>query len=759
MLLFLAAVVDISAAIPYLERNYSVTVIIMSIIFNENTKNFQLDSKSASYVIGIFEGGYLLHLYYGAKIPAGEDFSNEYFRGYQASFIPYNKEVRDAGYPGFYPGNAPMEYPTNGVCDYRTSALSILNKDGNTVTDIRYESHKIYRGKPRLSGLPSLYADENSAETLELIARDPYTNAVVTLYYTVFDQLDAIVRSVSIKNDGENAFQIDSAASLCLDLHAMDYDFIHLWGQHNQERALSITPLAHGSQSISSKRGASGHFHNPFAALATNGTDEQHGEVYAVNLVYSGNFTISAEVDAGCTTRLVAGINDHDFLWEVKPGDTFQTPECVLVYSGAGLGEMSRTFHRLYLDHLIPANWAYTKRPLLINSWEAAYFDFDTDKLIAFAERAKEYGIDMLVMDDGWFGHRDNDLNSLGDWYIYEKKLDLKRLTDTVHAMGLKFGIWYEPEMISPDSDLFRAHPDWHIHVPGRPASEGRQQYIIDFSRQDVRDNIFAQMSSVLDNYNIDYVKWDFNRNMTEAGSALLDAAHGLEFYHRYMLGLYDFLDKFVKKYPNLLLESCSGGGGRFDAGWLAYSPQIWASDNTNPIDRCRIQYGTSLCYPASTMGAHVSHKDAISDYTMRGCVAMAGTFGYEMDPRTFTDDEKLLVKQQVANYHKYYDTIHYGDLYRIVSPYDGNQSRSIWSYVSRDKKTALLTVATFQRVFNQNLFVRMQGLDPNKIYFCEALNLRASGARLMNAGINLCDQLRQIGQAKEFYFEEVSEV
>ena len=726
------------------------------ISYNEQTRIFQLDSKSSSYVIGVFEGGYLLHYYYGAKIPTGEDFSNMYYRGPQASFIPYNVEVRKAGYPCFYPGNAPMEYPTNGAGDFRNSALSILNADGNTVTDIRYESHKIYAGKVRIEGLPSLYAGEEDAETLELVALDAYTGARVTLYYTVFTKLDAIVRSVKIENTGDKAFKVDAAASLCLDLPTMDYQWIHLWGQHCQERALSMTPLEHGTQMIGSKRGASGHFHNPFAALASNGTDEQNGEVYAVNLVYSGNFTISAEVDAGCTTRLIAGINDHDFLWEVLPGSSFQTPECVLVYSANGLGDMSRTFHRLYLDHLIPAQWAYTKRPLLINSWEAAYFDFDTDKLIAFAERAKDIGIDMLVMDDGWFGRRDDDTNSLGDWYIYESKLDLKRLTDTVHGMGLKFGIWYEPEMISPDSDLFRAHPDWHIHVPGRPATEGRQQYVIDFSRQDVRDNIFEQMSAVLDNYDIDYLKWDFNRNITEAGSALLDAAHGLEFFHRYMLGLYEFLEKFTKKYPNLLLESCSGGGGRFDAGWLAYSPQVWTSDNTNPIDRCRIQYGTSLCYPASSMGAHVSHRDNISDYNMRGCVAMAGTFGYEMDPRTFNEDEKALVKQQVVNYHKYYDTIHYGDLYRIVSPYDGGQNRSIWSYVSRDKTTALLTVATFQRTFNQSLYFKMQGLDPEKIYRCDALNLTASGARLMNVGLNFFQQHGWIGSAGEYWFEEV---
>ena len=727
------------------------------ITYNEQNRTFQLDGKSFSYVLGVFheKANYLVHLYCGKKIPQGEDLYDMLFRGYHASFIPENKGLYDDGCHAFYPANAPMEYPTEGAGDFRSAALAIQNKDGNAVTDIRYIGYKIYQGKQRVPGLPSLYAKEDEAETLEIYARDAYTGAEVTLYYTVFAGLDALVRSASVKNGGENTFSVDNMASLCLDLPSMNYDFLHLWGQHCEERALSRTPLQHGIQTISSKRGSSGHFHNPFAVLASHNADETTGECFGVNLVYSGNFNITAEVDAVCTTRLLAGINEHEFSWEVKPGDVFRTPECVLVYSAEGLGAMSRTFHRLYLDHLIPAQWAYTKRPLLINSWEAAYFNFDTDKLIAFAERAKEYGIDMLVMDDGWFGKRDNDTNSLGDWFIYEKKLDLKRLTETVHAMGLKFGIWYEPEMISPDSDLFRAHPDWIVHVPGREPSIARHQYVIDFSRQDVRDNIFAQMSSVLDNYEIDYVKWDFNRNLTEAGSALLDAAHAGEFYHRYMLGLYDFLEKFTKKYPNLLLESCSGGGGRFDAGWLCYSPQVWCSDNTNPIDRIRIQYGTSLCYPASTMGAHVSHKDSVSNYNMRGCVAMAGTFGYEMDPRTFTDEEKVLVKQQVANYHKYYETVHYGDLYRLITPYEGDESRYVWSYVSRDRTKCLLTAATYRRIFNQNFFVKLQGLDPEKVYVCEALKLKASGARLMNVGINLCAQLQGEGSAAEFWFEE----
>ncbi len=731
----------------------------MPVYYNEQMHTFQLDSKTSSYVIGVYPDhfNFIQHMYYGAKIPQGENLRCFQFHGWQASFMPENKAIYDLDPPDtFYAGVNLMEYPTSGAGDFRDTALAIENKDGNTVTDIRYTGYKIYRGKERLKGLPSLYASQDDAETLELYAKDEYTGVTVTLIYTVFDELDVIVRSVKVTNDGKDTVHLRNVLSLCLELPTMDYDFIHLWGQHNQERNFSRTPLQHGTQLIESKRGASGHYHNPFAALAAHNADEKQGEVYGFNLVYSGNFRISAEVASVGTTRVLAGMSDYCFRWELKPGDTFIAPECVEVRSDEGLGGMSRTFHRLYTDHLIPENWAYRKRPILINSWEAAGFRFDTEKLISFAETAKELGIEMLVMDDGWFGHRDGDRSSLGDWYVYKEKLDLRRLTETVHDMGMKFGIWYEPEMISPNSDLFRAHPDWIVRVPGREPSLGRTQYVIDFSRQDVRDNIFEQMSSVLDNYKIDYVKWDFNRNITEAGSAQLDPEHAGEFYHRYMLGLYDFLERFVAKYPDILLESCSGGGGRYDAGWLCYSPQVWCSDNTNPINRVRIQYGTSMCYPASSMGAHVSHKDEICDYNMRGSVAMAGTFGYEMDPRTFDEEEKKTVRRQIAEYHKYYDIIHYGDLYRLITPYEGDANRYVWSYVSRDKKQCLLTAVAYRRGFWPNFVIRMQGLDPEKRYACKELELEASGATLMNAGINFSCDLTREGSAKEFYFEEV---
>ena len=731
----------------------------MAITYSEKLHTFQLDGKSFSYVIGVYPEhmNFIQHLYFGAKIPVGENLRDMNNFGWHASFEAEQAEILELDPPEpFFTDVTGFEYPTPGTGDHRDTALCIRNKDGNSVTDIRYTGYKIYKGKNRLTNLPSLYGTEEDCETLELYAKDYYTGAEVTLIYTVFEGSDALVRSAKVRNGGKDALKLENCASLSFDLKTMDFDFIHLWGQHNQERNLSRTPLQHGTQSIDSKRGASGHYHNPFIALAKHNADERSGEVYGINFVYSGNFRISAEVTTLGTTRVMAGINPFEFRWNLLPGEEFQSPECVAVYSDEGLGGMSRTFHRLYLDHLIPERWAYTKRPLLINSWEAATFDFDTEKLISFAETVKDLGIEMLVMDDGWFGHRDNDRSSLGDWYIYEGKLDLKKLTDKVHGMGMKFGIWYEPEMISPNSDLFRAHPDWHIHVPGRPASQGRYQYVLDFSRKDVRDNIFDQMSAILDNYDIDYVKWDFNRNVTEAGSALLDADHAGEFFHRYMLGLYEFLERFTEKYPDILLESCSGGGGRFDAGWLCYSPQIWTSDNTNPVCRVRIQYGTSLCYPTSAMGSHVSHKDRAGDYKFRGTVAMAGTFGYEMDPRTFTEEERELVRQQVSDFHKYYDMIHYGDLYRLITPYDGDASRCVWSYVSRDKSECLMTALCYRHGFEPNFLVRMQGLDATKTYYCEKLNLTASGARLMNAGINFNGDLTSEGCAKEFYFKEV---
>ena len=573
----------------------------MPIIYDSKNKTFKLDTATSSYIIKIYDENYILNLYYGAKIPDTYVPDRECVSP-NASFSPANPVI---GEHGFSPDSAPMEYGTNGAGDFRISALAVRNSNGDSVTDIRYMGHKIYKGKPEIPGQPSTYANsEDEAETLELYAEDAVTGLKITLYYTVFENYGVMTRRVRAENNGDGILELERIFSLCLNLPSMDYDLITLYGRHAKERNIERKALAHGVQGVESRRGVSSHCQNPFAALAGKNADENNGEVYGFNLVYSGNFSALCECDFNYTSRFIMGINPTDFGWRLQKSECFDTPEAVMVYTENGIGEMSRIFHRFYNNNLIRGKYKTEKRPLLINSWEAAFFNFDDEKLVNFAKEAKKLGIEMLVMDDGWFGRRNDDKSSLGDWYVNEEKLKggLSYLIERVNAEGLKFGIWYEPEMISPDSDLFRAHPDWHVHVDNRVPMLGRNQYVLDFSREDVRENIWQQMYDVLSKNKIDYLKWDFNRNISDAGSALLPPDRKKEFFHRFILGTYEIMDRLTKAFPNILFENCSGGGGRFDPAMLYYSPQIWASDNTDPIERLYIQFGTSMCYPASTM-------------------------------------------------------------------------------------------------------------------------------------------------------------
>ncbi len=712
---------------------------------------FKLDTRTSTYIIEIFEENYLVCPYYGAKIPdnAVEGLA---YRGGFASFSPNNANVKDGW---FSPDIFPLEYSGFGTGDFRKSAVAVRNSDGNNATDFRYVSHRIYAGKPAI-GLPATYANsDDECETLEIETLDKVTGIKAVLLYTVFIGHGAMTRSVRIENTSGKEAYIEKVYSASVSLNDMDYDFIHLYGRHCVERNLVHSKLEHGQMSISSTRGSSSHFHNPFCALAKKGTDEDNGEVYGFNLVYSGSFDITVDCDYYETTRVNIGINPDGFSWKLESGESFQAPEAVMVFTEKGLGEMSRIFHRLYSNNLIRGKYKTEKRPLLINSWEAAYFDFDTEKLVSFAERAKELGIEMLVMDDGWFGKRNSDNCSLGDWYVNEDKLKggLGELIRRVNELGLKFGIWYEPEMISPDSDIYRAHPDWCLHVPGRDNSIARHQYVIDMSRKDVRDNIYEQMKSVLSKYRIDYVKWDFNRNLTEAGSALLDSDRGEEIFHRFVLGTYEVMGRLVDEFPNLLIENCSGGGGRFDPAMLYFTPQIWASDNTDAIERLAIQFGTSLCYPAATMGAHVSMSRR-TGFETKGNVAMWGTFGYELDPNKLSDREKDIVHRQIADYHKYYDLIRFGDLYRITAPWD-NAYRCCWEIVSPDKKEMLFTNVTMRYYHNDKYIVRFRGLDENRYYKLEGTEEKYSGALLMKAGYNLTRYPKGTGDSFTLHFVE----
>ncbi len=722
------------------------------ISFDNQKRIFKLDTPNSSYVIGIFDENYLLNLYYGAKIPDINLWPNAK-RIKNSSFSPSNPNFKNEADSVDV---LPMEYPTYGAGDFRISALKIKNSDGNSVTDIRYVSHKIYKGKPSLAPLPAIYLNnDDEADTLEIHTEDTLTGIKITLFYTAFNDLDVITKSVKAENYGKASVDIERIFSSCVDFPTMDFDLITLYGRHAKERCREQRRLAHGIQGVGSKRGVSSHNQNPFAALLRHGAGEEHGDAYGFNLVYSGNFELSAECNYSGTTRILTGINSEDFSWRLESGESFQTPEAVLVYSCQGLGGMSRTYHKLYNNNLVRGKYKYEKRPLLINSWEAAFFDFNTDKLVEFAKNAKELGIEMLVMDDGWFGKRNSDTNSLGDWFVNEEKLPggLGVLIDRVNALGMKFGIWYEPEMISPDSKLFREHPDWLVHVPGRAPSIARNQYVLDVSREDVRDNIFKQMSEVISKYKIDYLKWDFNRNISEAGSALLPPERAKEFFHRFILGTYDLMDRFTKAFPNILFENCSGGGGRFDPGMLYYSPQIWASDNTDPIERLTIQFGTSLCYPAQTMGAHVS-ANGRTGYQTKGNVAQWGTFGYELDPTKLTYDEKEIIKKQVEDYHKYYSLTHYGDLYRLIDPNFDN-FRCAWGFVAPDKSEALFTAVIMRKIESGLFFLKLAGLDKDKFYKNAADGEIYSGSLLMNSGINISDAVCNDGDSIQIYLTE----
>ncbi len=727
----------------------------MAISFDEKTRIFKLDTATSTYLVKIFDEGYLLNLYYGPRIPDVNVRGRE-TRPANASFSLANPVI---GENGFTPDTAPMEYGCNGAADFRISALAVRNAAGDSVTDVRYTGHRIVPGKPGIPGMPASYVNSgDEADTLELYAADAVTGVRVTLYYTAFRDLGVLTRRVRVENGGAAPCRVERAFSCCVDLPDMDYDLITLPGRYAKERNVERRRLAHGVQGVESKRGVSGHAQNPFAALAARGADEEHGWVYGFNLVYSGNFSILAECDFNDSTRLIAGINPTDFEWTLAPGEAFDAPECVLVFTPDGLGEMSRIFHRFYRENLIRGRWKHEKRPLLINSWEAAYFDFDTEKLAAFAKEAKTLGVEMLVMDDGWFGRRNDDTSSLGDWTVNEDKLPggLAPLIERVNAEGLKFGIWYEPEMISPDSDLYRAHPDWCVHATGRTPMIGRHQLVLDVSRADVRDHIWGMMRRVLSSNRIDYVKWDFNRNISDAASALLPPERQKEFFHRFILGTYDLMERLVTEFPDILFENCSGGGGRFDPAMLYYSPQIWTSDNTDPLERLSIQFGTSLCYPASSMGTHVSACPR-TGFETRGNVALWGTFGYELDPCKLTREEKAAVRAQVAEYHRFYELTHEGDLYRLISPFD-DPCRAAWQLVSPDRRTTLVTLVTVREQFRAGVRLRLRGLDPERYYRDEATGEVFSGALLMNAGVVMTRVARRDGESAKLVFTAVEE-
>ncbi len=715
--------------------------------FSDEMTIFTLTSEKAVYAIAAIESGHLCHVFFGRRTD-DEDLSYLLRLGEN----PYTPKVNEREMATFM-DNTPFEYPVFGTGDYRESALMIRDKNGCTSLDLRYAGYEITDGKPILEQkledcivrLPATYAEDTQAKTLAITLKEQHTGLEVVLYYTVFEGLDAFTRSAVITNKGDADVDILRAMSAAIDFDSREYDFITLNGSWARERVIERSRLHKGKQAVDSIKGESSHQSNPFAAIVSHNADESTGEAYGFNLVYSGNFTACAEVTQFDRTRFVMGINPLDFSWTLNPGSSFTVPEAVMVYSSEGIGTMSRTFHDLYRRHLIRGIYKDTRRPILINNWEATYFNFDEEKLFSIAKQAKELGIEMLVMDDGWFGKRNSDNCSLGDWYVNEDKLKggLAKLVDRVNALGMKFGIWFEPEMISPDSDLFRAHPDWAIQSPGLPLTRSRDQCVLDYSRKEVRDCIWSQIKAIVDNANIEYIKWDMNRQLTEVCSSALPASRQRELWHRYVLGVYDLQGRLTSEYPHILLENCSGGGARFDPGMLFYSPQIWTSDDTDAVERLKIQHGTSMCYPASAMGAHVSDcpnhvLGRSTDFNMRGDVAMVGTFGYELDVTRISQADRDEIPAQIERFKKYNPIVRTGDQYRLGNIFEDN-TWDAWMFVAKDRSEA---VFTFVQVLNRPNYrsrrIRLAGLDPDRKYRSSQTGEIHPGSTLMNCGIDV---------------------
>ena len=713
------------------------------IIFHKETKTFHLYNEKISYILCVLENGHLGQLYFGKRLHDKADFSylvEKCGRPMTSYIYEWDRT--------FSLEHIRQEYPVYGTTDYRHPAIELLQENGSRISEFQYDSYEIIAGKPKLSGLPATYTEsDEEAQTLRIFLKDALTGAKLALLYTIFDEYSAIARSAYIENAGEKNLHVLNMMSLSLDLPDKDYEWMQLSGAWSRERYIKNRTLEQGITAIDSMRGNSSHEHNPFLALKRHNTDENAGEAIGISLVYSGNFRMQAEVDTHDVTRITAGINPEGFDWKLEPGESFQTPEAVLVYSENGLNGMSQTFQKLYAKRLARGYWRDKARPILNNNWEATYFDFDTDKLLDIAREAKKDGIEMLVMDDGWFGKRNKDDSSLGDWVVNEEKIKggLKNLVDKVNEIGLEFGIWFEPEMISPDSDLYREHPEWAIQIPGREATEIRCQYVLDLSRPEVQDYAYECVAKILRSANIKYVKWDMNRQLSDLGSTYLDKDSQQELFHRYVLGMYAMQERLIQEFPDLLLENCSGGGARFDPGMLYYSPQIWCSDDTDAIERLEIQEGTALIYPLCSMGAHVSvcpnHTvGRVTPFTTRGHVALAGTFGYELDITKLPEEERKLIPEQTAMYHKYHELIREGEYYRILSSRENHRS-DCWAVASEDKSEVLVTyVQVLAQANMPSRKVRLRGFDPAKKYRLEGTDEVYSGEMLMNAGFRMKD-------------------
>ncbi|MFI3213478.1 MAG: alpha-galactosidase [Eubacteriales bacterium] len=710
-------------------------MVINMIQFQNNT--FILHTNNTSYIMLVDKANRLYHTYYGKKLdglltkPLPNTGNGWCFN--ECSHLELsNADTFDSQVMTLDP--QPMEYPTYGHIDLRAPAFQVERQDGTLITDFRYHSHEIVMGKPALKGLPSMYDENNDVETLCITLVDDISHIAIELSYSIFQDSDVICRSNKIINNSDSAFTIDMAHSVCMDFNRNNFDVLYLEGSWARERHLARKPLTKGKFEVQSNRGGSSHQMNPFVAVCDKDTTETSGEVWGFNLVYSGNHSTTLEVDMYDNARLVMGVNPFQFKWELEPNDSFQTPECVLCYSADGLGDMSRIYHDAIREHLVRGEYKHKKRPILINNWEATYFDFDEEKIMNIASKAQKAGIELMVLDDGWFGKRDIDNCSLGDWYVHKTKLPsgIAGLADRINQLGMEFGLWFEPEMVNPDSDLYRAHPDWAITTPGYQPTLSRSQLVLDLANPAVCDYIIKSVSDILSSANISYVKWDMNRHIADMPYK--------GYNHKYILGLYHVLETITSSFPHVLFESCSGGGGRYDSGMLHYMPQTWCSDDTDAIERSYIQYGTSMCYPLSTMGAHVTTvpnhiTSRVTPLSTRFAIALSGNFGYELDITQVSDEDFADMTEQIKICKEVRELMHTGDFYRLRSPFEENTCA--WEIVAKDKSEAIIC---FTRILNTPFYatgyLKLQGLEAHSIYEDLETKEQFYGSQLMYMGI-----------------------
>jgi alpha-galactosidase len=714
----------------------------MAATWDPATNELHLHNGRVSYVARVLEDGSLGHLHFGAPLAPGRSYAHLARR----SFHGFTNRLGDP---------VAREYPTGGSGDFRVPALVVEPADGSPVLHLAYRGHRVLPGKPALPGLPATYAeDDGEASTVEVLLTDEPSGVEVSLRYSIFDAYPAIVRSATIRNGGTAPVRVRCAMSAVLDLPDAAWELVTLDGAWSRERHVASRPLAPGRQSVGSGRGTSSAEHNPFIALHRPATTEEHGEAFGFSLVYSGNFRAEAEVDSFGTARVRIGIAPDGFAWTLAPGEELATPEAVLVYSGTGLDDLSAAYHGLFGKRLARGPWRDRPRPVLLNSWEGVYFDFDEDTLVEMASAARDLGVELFVLDDGWFGERDDDTSSLGDWFVDRRKLPggLEAVARRVRDLGLEFGLWIEPEMVNPRSRLFEAHPDWAIGVPGRPRTESRQQLVLDLSRPEVVDHLFGMLRDVLASAPISYVKWDMNRSLTEPYSAALPPDRQGELFHRHILGAYDLWRRLTEAFPEVLFESCASGGARFDPGLLAFAPQAWTSDDTDAIERLTIQWGTSLAYPLSSMGAHVSavpnHQvGRVTPLATRAAVAFFGVFGYELDPRHLGEADRAAVRDQVAFYTAHRDVLQFGRFHRLRSPFEGDRNAAAWMSVAPDRGRA---VVGWYRILNRAdpgpERLRLRGLDPDRRYRVTPWPPTGDRFEQINALVRGGDDLMHVG-------------